>query len=153
MSDRAVEHVCIRAIPLHGCYESVFRFCNLTGEGAAPQTPRISCGGRAAALPQNPHPRIMRGCAPQTPPRKSEELSERACIRDYPELFRQFRDCSEVFRYYSNKFVTIQHYSRLFAGCPVILRLHNHVSNRLVPKAGCWEIGFRHISLEKSFTP
>ena len=73
---------------LHGCYESVFRFCNLTGGAAAPprpplpppQTPPHFLGGRAAALPPRPpHLHIMRGSAPQTPLRKSEKLLERAC--------------------------------------------------------------------------
>ena len=57
-----------------------------------PRFPRIKLGGcrpsrplriswRAAALPPRPpHPRIMRGFAPQTPPRKSEKLLERACM-------------------------------------------------------------------------
>ena len=65
---------------IHGCYESVFRFCDLTGWGAAappdppalnwggcrpPRPPSHFLGGGRQPSPLGPsHPRNMRGFAP-----------------------------------------------------------------------------------------
>ena len=45
-------------------------------------------GGGCHPPPRPPHPRIMRGFAPQTPPRKSEKLLERACNNNTARPYR-----------------------------------------------------------------